>query len=123
MGDMSHDADEWAFARAGKKELGKLMYGDKRAMVFTKEEFPNEPNYLLYQNTLMASGMTPEARQSQARERYKAAKEARVGEEFKCPGCNATVTKGSYQQTFCKEKIPGRSTCKDFFNNWERFED
>lgn len=40
-------------------------------------------------------------------------------ERIRCPGCNTEMIKGSHQHKFCKDKIIGRSNCRDFVCNWK----
>lgn len=46
---------------------------------------------------------------------YNLNKEAKVGDEIKCPSCKAKFIKKSYQQVFCKTKKG--SKCKDKYWN------
>lgn len=47
---------------------------------------------------------------------YEACKSASVGEAIKCPACNFTMVKKSYQHVFCSNK--GRDNCKDTYWNF-----
>ncbi len=49
-------------------------------------------------------------------ERYKKAKESKVGDECICAGCGTKFTKSSYQQAFCKTRKGTK--CKDAY--WNR---
>ena len=49
------------------------------------------------------------------REKYKIAKESKVGDEVICPSCGTKFIKTSYQQAFCKTK--GGTVCKDKYWN------
>lgn len=113
----AYDADEAAFARAGRLELRELMRKTASAEL-SKKHYPNEPAYLLHQNQLMEDGMTDAVRKELAMGRYAHAKQARVGETIACPGCGLQMVKTTYQQVYCKDKVRGRSNCKDFINNW-----
>lgn len=115
-GDGAFDADEASFARAALLELRALL--TSAPVTFNRKHFPNEPAYLLYQNQLMASGMSPTARKELAMGRYAHGKKAKVGDTIACPGCGAQMAKKSYQHLFCQNKVRGRSNCKDFINNW-----
>lgn len=47
---------------------------------------------------------------------YITAKESKVGDTIKCPSCNTSFVKSSYQQAFCKSK--SGTICKDnYWNN------
>jgi hypothetical protein len=52
---------------------------------------------------------------SKLRERYKLAKDAKVGDEVCCPSCNTKFVKSNYQQAFCKARVGTK--CKDFYWN------
>lgn len=49
------------------------------------------------------------------KEKYKKAKEAKVGEECICPSCNSAFIKTNYQQAFCKSR--SGTKCKDYYWN------
>ena len=130
---MAEHADEWMESLGLKQDL---LYALQTSMAkqewaaMTHEErfkksfksfrnaFPNQPLHRIYQNALMECGYTDERRQAEAMARFVIAQNAKVGDEIRCPGCNALITKTSYQQKFCKEKKAGFSNCKDFINNW-----
>lgn len=85
-------------------------------------EYDYDPRYttthLIYQNKLMDSGMTGDQRRAVASELYHLNAAKKVKECCICPSCGDEFIKGSYQQKFCKSKIKGRSSCKDFFHNF-----
>lgn len=115
-GQGAYDADEAAFARAGLLELQALLFSKPAPL--NKRHYPNEPAYMLHQNQLMEDGMSDSARKELAMGRYAHAKKAKVGDTIACPGCGKHMTKASYQHVYCKDKVRGRSNCKDFINNW-----
>lgn len=43
------------------------------------------------------------------------ARNAKVGSIIKCPGCGKSLTKRSYQHSFCRSK--GQGNCKDRYYN------
>lgn len=49
------------------------------------------------------------------KDKYKKAKQAKVGEQCVCPSCNTSFVKTNYQQAFCKSK--GKTICKDKYWN------
>jgi hypothetical protein len=49
------------------------------------------------------------------KERYRIAKQAKVGETVICPSCGTPFVKTHYQQAFCKTK--GGTVCKDKYWN------
>ena len=49
------------------------------------------------------------------KEKYKLAKQAKVGDKCICPSCNTEFVKTNYQQAFCKSK--GGTICKDKYWN------
>jgi len=116
-GQGAFDADEASFCAAAALELRELL-AQPKASDFTRKRYPNEPLYALHRNALMADGMSPSSRKELAMGRFGHAKKAKVGEQITCPGCGTLQTKASYQHVFCKDKVKGRSTCKDFINNW-----
>lgn len=116
-GDGAYDADESALAREGLSEVRKLFLASK-AVAFTRKNYPGEPMHVLHQNTQMAAGLSTAERKALAQGHYAHAKAARVGDKVVCAGCGAEMAKASYQHAFCKDKVRGRSTCKDFVNNW-----
>jgi hypothetical protein len=128
MGQGAEDADGFFEGMAEREELRRLMFGPRVVVVtqgdtppeewYTKQNFPKEPHYMLYQNVLKANGMSTEDRQKLTFVRMQQAADAKVGEEIECCGCGRKVVKSSYQQKYCREKIHGRSNCKDFVNNW-----
>ncbi len=122
MGDMAYDADNAEECREALWELQELLFKhrEKKKFVFTKKDYPNEPNYVLYQNNLMEEGMSSTQRKNMAKKRYAAAKQAKKGDTIVCAGCGCSLVKTHYAQAFCKEKIQGRSTCKDFYYNWDQ---
>jgi hypothetical protein len=116
-GEGAFDADEASFCRGALLEARELLFKPK-ASQFTRARYPKEPLYALHQNGLIVDGMSPSARKELAVGRFVHAKKASVGEQITCPGCGTQQTKSSYQHVFCKDKVKGRSTCKDFINNW-----
>lgn len=119
---MAAHADEWMEAMEDRAALRELLWGPKIKILsaqksFTKAKYPNEPYYMLFQNLQMVT-MSTEERQLEALARMTHAENAKVGETIQCPGCSRELVKKSYQHKFCKEKIKGRSNCKDFINNW-----
>lgn len=116
-GQGAFDADEWAIGRIALMELQAIFF-KPAPNSFTRKEYPREPMYMLYQNQLMEEGMSNKARKELSMARYVHAKKARVGEPIICPGCGAEMLKTTYQHVYCKDKIRGRSNCKDFINNW-----
>lgn len=116
-GEGAYDADESAFAREGLSEVRQLFRASK-AIAFTRKNYPGEPMHVLHQNTQMVAGLTTVERKALAQGHYAHAKAARVGDKVVCAGCGAEMVKASYQHAFCKDKVRGRSTCKDFINNW-----
>jgi hypothetical protein len=116
-GEGAFDADDASFCRAAALELRELLAQPKSSQ-FTRARYPKEPLYALHQNALMVDGMSPSGRKELAIGRFAHAKKASVGEQITCPGCGTLQTKSSYQHVFCKDKVKGRSTCKDFINNW-----
>ena len=49
------------------------------------------------------------------KQKYKIAKESKVGDEVTCPSCGTIFLKTNYQQAFCKSK--GKTVCKDKYWN------
>ncbi len=49
------------------------------------------------------------------KEKYRLAKESKIGENCICPSCGAGFKKTNYQQAFCKTK--GKTVCKDKYWN------
>lgn len=116
-GDGAYDCDEATYARAALLELRALLAAPAAA-AFTRKNYPREPMYMLHQNQLRADGMKDGERKELAMGRYAHAKAAKVGDSIACPGCGRVMPKTSYQHVFCKDKVAGRSNCKDFINNW-----
>jgi hypothetical protein len=134
-GHFSHaeHADEWAESLEIKSSLlqslqesgarhkfNSMPIQQRVAFAFKtlKSAHPKKPHYLLYQNAQMQAGVASDERMRLAKTRYFAAKDTKVGNEFVCPGCSASVVKRTYQHTYCGIKTPGYSNCKDFINNW-----
>ena len=121
----SERADEWLDGMRDSEILRKMLSAPRVEVTelsaeesFTKKHYPNEPNHRLYQNRLMAKGITTEDRQRLTVIRLHDSAQAKVGDECVCCGCGEKFIKKSYQQRYCKEKIRGKSSCKDFINNW-----
>lgn len=74
--------------------------------------------HLIYQNHLMDAGLNLKKRQSIASEMYHVNTNKKVKDDCICPSCGAEFIKISYQQKFCKSKVKGKSSCKDFFHNF-----
>jgi hypothetical protein len=116
-GEGAFDADEASLCRAALLELRELL-AQPKAGQYTRARYPKEPLYALHQNALMADGMSNPTRKELAMGRFAQARTAKVGEQIICPGCGTVQTKASYQHVFCKDKVKGRSSCKDFIHNW-----
>lgn len=96
----------------------KLKGKDCVKAYFSKENFPNTPEYILHQNFLMEIGMSTEARKEYIKGLYDKARAAKVGTKILCPCCEVEMVKKTYHHVFCKEKLARCSSCKDFYHNF-----
>jgi len=130
---MAEHADEWMEALGQKEDLmrrinesaAKAQWNNmtqtgqfKMAFSAFRKGNPKQPTHRIYQNALDESGVSSIQRKAEAIARFLIVKGSAVGDDVNCPGCNIGFTKNTYQQTFCKEKKKGYSSCKDFINNW-----
>ena len=93
------------------------FYKEKNNIQFEYDSRCAAP-HLIYQNKLMEAGMNGDKRRAVASELYHVNTAKKVKDACICPSCGGEFIKASYQQKFCKSKIKGRSSCKDFFHNF-----
>lgn len=113
MGDMADYYDDAAECRIARIQFLEI-WNDFRSQRVEVQETP----HLIYQNHLMDKGLSYDQRADIAAELYHINAEKKVHEECICPSCGAEFIKSHYQQKFCKSKVRGKSSCKDFFHNF-----
>lgn len=84
---------------------------------FLPENNPGIPLHQLHMRICRGLRMKKETILAGMGTRMEIVKLAQVGSSVACPSCNTLFTKSSYQHSFCKDKVPGKSNCKDFFHN------
>ena len=115
MGDMSEYYDDRDF---DAKEDLQRMFGLGENYKTRYEYSSRNPKHLIYQNKLMDDGIGHDERVSMCAEQFNKNSIMKVGDKMNCPSCNIEFTKTHYQQKFCKSKVKGKSSCKDFFYNF-----
>ena len=114
MGDMADQCDESMECAIARHEFDEMLQSYKNS----REKHTQYTSHLIYQNHLMDCGLNLKMRQSIASELYHVNTAKKVKEYCTCPSCGAEFIKISYQQKFCKSKVKGKSSCKDFFHNF-----
>ena len=115
MGDMSEYYDDRDFG--AKEDLQRLFgLGDRNRN--RQEASLRYTTHLIYQNELMEKGFSYDERVLMSANQFNINSELKVGNKMNCPSCNVEFVKSHYQQKFCKSKVKGKSSCKDFFHNF-----
>lgn len=112
---MGNIADYYDDRDGSKEELYDLLFRNKR---YTQHKTEQHTNHLIYQNKLMNDGLDYEQRKNLAYDVYNTNIKKKVKDNCTCPSCGVSFVKSSYQQKFCKSKVKGKSSCKDFFHNF-----
>lgn len=119
----SQRADEWLDSMEDRRAIMEMLSAPRVVFLsasesYTKKHYPNTPNHRLYQNLLVSEGYSEEQRRARILVFINSADRTPMHGTFRCAGCSEEVVKKHPTQRFCKEKIKGSSTCRDFVNNF-----